>query len=70
MNEAVELFTKAINNNASYTLAYFNLGRAYAVLGENTKAAKYLQQSLDLNVVTQDLDEEDVLYRLHKLFEV
>lgn len=70
VNEAVELFTKAINNNASYTLAYFNLGRAYAVLGENTKAAKYLQQSLDLNVVTQDLDEEDVLYRLHKLFEV
>ena len=70
VNEAVELFTKAINNNASYTLAYFNLGRAYAVLGENTKAAKYLQQSLDLNVVTQDLDEDDVLYRLHKLFEV
>lgn len=68
--EAVSLFEKAIENNKGYTLAYFNLGRAYAILGENTKAAKYFQRALDLNVLTNELDEEDIEYRLHKLFEV
>ena len=69
-NEAIGLFDKAVLTNSNYALAYFNLGRAYAILGENTKAAKYFQQSLDLNSLTNELDEEDILYRLHKLFEV
>lgn len=68
--EAIELFEKAIEGNKSYTLAYFNIGRAYAIIGENTKAAKYFQRALDLNVVTGELDEDDIEYRLHKLFEV
>lgn len=70
IHEAIVLFNKAINSNENYTLAYFNLGRAYAILKENTTAAKYFQQSLDLNAVTGDLDEDDIIYRLHKLFEV
>lgn len=69
-NEALELFEKAIEINKSYTLAYFNLGRSYALLGENTKAAKNFQRAMDLNILTQELDEEDIQYRLHKLFEV
>lgn len=70
VNEAIDLFQKAIEGNGNYTLAYFNMGRAYTILKENTKAAKYFQQALDLNSLTQDLEEEDILYRLHKLFEV
>lgn len=70
IHEAIDLFNKAINSNENYTLAYFNLGRAYAILKENTTAAKYFQQSLDLNAITGDLDEDDIVYRLHKLFEV
>ncbi len=69
-NEALELFEKAIEINKSYTLAYFNLGRSYALIGENTKAAKNFQRAMDLNILTGELDEEDILYRLHKLFEV
>ena len=68
--EAIEFFKKAIDNNKDYTLAYFNLGRAYALTGENTKAARYFQKSLDLNIITGELDEEDIKERLHKLFEV
>lgn len=69
-HEAIALFEKAISENKSYTLAYFNLGRAYAISGENTKAAKNFQRALDLNVLTGELEEEDILNRLHKLFEV
>lgn len=70
INEAIELFEKALEGNKSYTLAYFNLGRALAITGENTRAAKYFQRALDLNVLTGELDEDDIAYRLHKLFEV
>ncbi len=70
IKEAIELFEHAVENNSHYTLAYFNLGRAYAILKENTKAAKYFQQALDLNAITNDLDDEDIRYRLYKLFEV
>ena len=69
-HEEIALFEKAISENKSYTLAYFNLGRAYAITGENTKAAKNFQRALDLNVLTGELEEEDILNRLHKLFEV
>ena len=69
-HEAIALFEKAISENKSYTLAYFNLGRAYAISGKNTKAAKNFQRALDLNVLTGELEEEDILNRLHKLFEV
>ena len=70
VNEAADLFSKAINCNENYTLAFFNLGRCYALLGENTKAAKFFQKSLDLNSVSRDLDDDDIKFRLHKLFEV
>lgn len=69
-NEAARLFQTALNCNDEYTLAYFNLGRAYAILGQNMDAAKNFQKALDLNSLTNELDEEDIQYRLHKLFEV
>jgi len=68
--EASRLFKIAIECNEDYTLAHFNLARAYAILGQNMEAAQHFQKSLDLNAYTNELDEDDIQYRLHKLFEV
>lgn len=69
-DEAIRLFERAIELNPNYTLAFFNLGRAYEKREEASTAAKFFQYALDLNKISDDLDEEDVLSRLHKLFEV
>ena len=67
--EALEYFETAIELNPSYTLAYFNAGRASQAMDFRNDAANYYQMAIDLNKITDDLDEEDVRARLHKLFE-
>lgn len=67
--EALEYFEEAIALNANYTLAYFNAGRASQMLDFTNDAANYYQMAIDLNKVTNELDEEDIRRRLHKLFE-
>lgn len=62
-------FLKSIELNPNYTLAYFNMGRAYQAMGEKTHSAEYYQMAIDLNKITNELNEQDVLERLHKLFE-
>ncbi len=66
---SVEYFKDAIEINPNYTLAYFNLARAYQALGNNALAAEYYQMSLDLNKITEELSEKDILKRIHDLFE-
>lgn len=68
--EALEYFEQAIELNSSYTLAYFNAGRASEKMGFTNDAAHYYQMAIDLNKVTEDLDEYDIRERLHKLFEL
>ena len=68
--EALEYFETAIELNPSYTLAYFNAARASEAMGFTNDAANYYQMSIDLNKITQDLDEEDISERLHKLFDI
>ena len=68
--EALEYFEEAIELNPSYTLAYFNAGRASQQMGFTNDAAHYYQMAIDLNKITQDLDEEDIEARLRSLFEV
>ena len=68
--EALEYFEQAIELNPSYTLAYFNAGRASQIMGFINDAANYYQMAIDLNKITHDLDEDDVRNRLHKLFDV
>ena len=68
-NEALEYFEAAINLNPNYTLAYFNAGRASQKMGFINDAAHYYQMAFDLNKLTEDLDEQDVMTRLHSLFE-
>lgn len=68
--EALEYFERAIELNANYTLAYFNAGRASQAMGFINDAANYYQMAIDLNQMTNDIDEEDVRNRLYKLFEI
>ena len=64
-----EDFEKAIELNPSYTLAYFNAGRSSEALNDKLKAAEYYQMALDMNKLTEDLQEEEITTRLHSLFE-
>ena len=66
---SLEYFKAAIDLNPNYTLAYFNLARAYQAMGEKSSAAQYYQMTLDLNKVTEELSEKDIKERLHGLFE-
>ena len=68
--EALEYFEEAINLDPNYTLAYFNAGRASQEMGFTNDAANYYQMAIDLNKETEELDEEDIMERLRKLFEV
>ncbi len=68
--EALEYFEAAVELNPSYTLAYFNAGRASQAMGFTNDAAHYYQMAIDLNKITQDLDEEDIQNRLHRLFDI
>ena len=68
-NESITHFMRAIEINHNYTLAYFNTGRAYQLLEENASSAEYYQMALDLNRLTQDLQESDITDRLYGLFD-
>ncbi len=68
--EALEYFEEAIALNPNYTLAYFNAGRASQEMGFTNDAANYYQMAIDLNRLTDELDEEDIQQRLHSLFEI
>jgi len=68
--EALEYFEEAIALNPNYTLAYFNAGRASQEMGFTNDAAHYYQMAIDLNRLTEELDEEDIQSRLHSLFDL
>lgn len=66
---SVEYFKNAININPNYTLAYFNLARAYQAIGDKSLAAEYYQMTMDLNKITEELSDKDIRKRLYDLFE-
>ncbi len=68
--ESLEYFEQAISLNPNYTLAYFNAGRASQKMGFTNDAAHYYQMAIDLNKLTNELEEEDIRSRLHSLFEI
>ena len=68
--EALEYFENAVSINPSYTLAYFNAARASEAMGFTNDAANYYQMAIDLNKDSEELDEDDIMDRLRKLFEV
>lgn len=66
---SLEYFQNAININPNYTLAYFNLARAYQAMGNKALAAEYYQITMDLNKITEEMPEKDIRKRLYDLFE-
>jgi superkiller protein 3 len=66
---SIEYFKNAIEINPNYTLAYFNLGRAYQIMGDKALAAEYYQMTLDLNKITEEMEEKDIRKRIYELFE-
>ena len=66
--DAIKYFEKAIACNPNYALAYYNLGRCYALKNENIEAAKYFQQAMDVNNITNEIDPADIQDRLNNLF--
>ncbi len=66
---SLEYFKKAIDINPNYTLAYFNLARAYQAIGDKAHAAEYYQMTMDLNKITEELSDKDIRKRLYDLFE-
>lgn len=68
--EALEYFEAAIELNPNYTLAFFNAGRASQAMDFRNDAANYYQMAIDLNKITNELEEEEIQTRLRQLFEV
>lgn len=66
--EALKYFNSAIALNPNYTLAYFNAGRCEQVLGNKKEAAENYQMAIDLNKLTNELDENEIKDRLYGLF--
>lgn len=67
--DALGYFEKAIEANPQYTMAYLNAGRACQLMNEKTIAAEYYQMALDLNKITEELNEAEIKEKLHSLFE-
>ncbi len=69
-SDALPYFERALEINPSYTMAYFNAGRANEMLDKKTQAAEYYQMALDMNKLTEDLQDSEITERLHSLFEL
>lgn len=69
LQKAIDCFNTAIECNPNYALAYYNLGRCYALKNENVEAAKYFQQAMDVNNITNEIDPKDIQDRLNSLFD-
>ena len=68
IQDAIDCFENAIECNPNYALAYYNLGRCYALKGENVEAAKFFQNAMDVNNITNEIDPQDIQDRLNSLF--
>lgn len=69
LQKAIDCFNTAIDCNPNYALAYYNLGRCYALKNENIEAARYFQQAMDVNNITNEIDPKDIQDRLNSLFD-
>ncbi|MBQ4646891.1 MAG: tetratricopeptide repeat protein [Candidatus Gastranaerophilales bacterium] len=69
LQNAIDCFNSAIECNPNYALAYYNLGRCYSLKNENIEAAKYFQQAMDVNNITNEIDPADIQDRLNSLFD-
>lgn len=69
VQQAMELFTKAMEYNPNYALAHFNLARAITIKGDKVEAAKLYQLAQDINKVTNEMDPQDIVDKITDLFQ-
>jgi tetratricopeptide (TPR) repeat protein len=67
--KALGMFQTALSLQKDYTLACFNQGRALEQLGRHTEAAKAYSQAMTLNTRRPDLNPDEILERINRLFE-
>ncbi len=68
IQRALDCFEKAVELKPDYMLAHFNLGRCYDMMNLKIEAAKEYQKAIDLNNVTNEIDEAEIQTKLHELF--
>ena len=68
IDRATKCFKEAIKLNPNDATAYYNLGRVYQILQMSTKAAENFQMAINLNKLTNVMDEEEIENRLMSLF--
>jgi tetratricopeptide (TPR) repeat protein len=68
--QALPLFEKALTLMPNYTLACFNVGRAHHMLHQTDQAMFYYLRALDLNIVSPEVEPEEIESRLQQLFHV
>ncbi len=69
VKKAADLFQRAIDCNPNYALAYYNLARSVAIMGDKIEAAKLYQLSMNANSITNELDPQDITDRIQGLFD-
>ena len=68
VQKAIELFESAIRCNPNYALAYYNLARTKAITSDKVEAAKLYQIAYDLNKISNEIDQNEILDKIQKLF--
>ncbi|MCR4881139.1 MAG: tetratricopeptide repeat protein [bacterium] len=68
IDRATKCFKEAIRLNPNDATAYYNLGRVYQIMLMPTKAAENFQMAINLNKLTNVMDEEEIESRLMSLF--
>jgi tetratricopeptide (TPR) repeat protein len=66
--KALTLFQEAFRLNPHYTLARFNEGRCYDILGKTKMAAEAFSEALTLNEISPEMDSLEIQERLNHLF--
>ncbi len=68
VKEAMEMFDLAAQCNPNYALAYYNKARATVITGDKIEAARLFQIAIDLNVITKEIDPQEIQDKIDELF--
>jgi serine/threonine protein kinase/tetratricopeptide (TPR) repeat protein len=64
--EAVHLFTRAIEIDPQFAMAYAHLGRLYATLGESELGAKNIAKAYELRNRVSDRENYEITFNYHR----
>ncbi|MFA6990272.1 MAG: tetratricopeptide repeat protein [Candidatus Gastranaerophilaceae bacterium] len=70
IDKAIDAFKSALKVNPNMVMAYYSLGRAYQIDGNNILAADNYQMALDINKITEEMDDCEIESKIYNLFNV